>query len=60
MSHAPTRRQRLQVIFAFLVVFGGVMFLLSPQPTRAQTIFRIAVVLTGIAGLAWLNARRRE
>lgn len=58
MRHTPTRRQRLQVIFTFLVFFGGVMFLVSPAPTRAQIIFRIALMLVGIGGLAWLNARK--
>lgn len=55
----PTgRREQLLVIFIFLVFFGGAMFLVSPDPTRAQIVFRLAIILTGAAGLAWLNARR--
>lgn len=57
MTHRPTRRERLQVIFAFLVFFGGAMFLVSPDPNRAQTLFRIALVIIGVAGLAWLSVR---
>jgi hypothetical protein len=57
MTYRPSRRERLQVIFAFLVFFGGAMFLVSPDPTRAQTLFRIALVIIGIVGLAWLNVR---
>lgn len=62
MTHTPPpdRRARLQVIFLFLVFFGGVMFLVSPDPNRAQTVFRLAIVLTGVAGLVWLNARGRR
>lgn len=56
----PTHRERLQVIFTFLVFFGAVMFLVSPHPTRAQIIFRLAIILTGAGGLAWLNLRGRR
>jgi hypothetical protein len=59
MPPQPTRRDRLQVIFAFLTIFGGAMFVVSPDPNRAQTVFRIAIVVVGLAGLAWLNLRRR-
>jgi hypothetical protein len=34
------------------------MFVVSPDPNRAQTLFRIALVLVGVAGLAWLNVKR--
>lgn len=56
----PTRRERLLVIFTFLVFFGGVMFLVSPHPTRAQILFRLAVMLAGAGGLAWLTLRGRR
>lgn len=55
MTGKPTRRERLQVIFAFLVFFGGMMFVVSPDPNRAQTVFRIATVLAGIIGLVWVS-----
>lgn len=58
MKPAPTRRQRLQVVFTFLVFFGAVMFLVSPHPTRAQILFRLALMLLGIGGMAWLNAKK--
>jgi hypothetical protein len=56
--HTPTRRQRLQVICVFLVIFGAAMFLVSPHPTRAQILFRLALMLAGVAGMAWLNAKK--
>jgi hypothetical protein len=36
MTHRPSRRDRLPVIFAFLVFFGAAMFLVSPDPNRAD------------------------
>lgn len=58
MNHQPTRRQQLQVIFAFLVIFGAAMFIVSPDPTHAQTIFRVALMLVGIAALTWMSVRK--
>ena len=55
MSRRPTRRERMQVIFAFLVFFGGMMFVVSPDPNRAQTVFRIATALAGVIGLVWVS-----
>lgn len=58
MTHNPNRRDRLQVVFTFLIFFGGAMFVVSPNPNRAQTIFRISVVAIGLIGLLWVNRRR--
>lgn len=55
----PSRHERLQVIFTFLVLFSGVMFLIRPDPTRAQILFRLAMMLGGVIGLLWLNTRKR-
>lgn len=58
MSRKPTRRERLQVIFAFLVIFPALMFITSPDPNRAQVIFRASTAIVGLVGLAWLGLRR--
>ena len=34
------------------------MFLIRPDPTRAQVLFRLAMMLTGVIGLLWLNRRK--
>jgi len=60
MNQMPARRQRMQVICVFLVIFGAAMFLVSPGPTRAQTIFRLSLMLAGLGGLAWLNGRGKR
>ena len=52
-----SRRERLQVIFTFLVLFGGVLFLVRPDPARAQIVFRLAVMTAGVIGLVWLRGR---
>jgi hypothetical protein len=60
MSQVPTRRQQMQVICLFLVIFGAAMFLVSPDPTRAQIVFRLGLMLAGLGGLAWLNERGKR
>jgi len=52
-------RDRLRIIFTFLIVFGGVLFLVRPDPNTAQTIFRVAMVAVGLIGLAVLQSRER-
>lgn len=52
-------RDRLRFIFAFLIVFGAVLFLVRPEPTAAQTVFRIAIVAVGLIGLAVIQLRGR-
>ena len=59
MTARPSRRERLQVIFTFLVFFGGMMFIVSPGPNRAQTLFRISLVVVGLIGLMWVNRPRQ-
>lgn len=59
MRRMPSRRERLQVIFAFLLVFPGLMFITSPDPNRAQVLFRASTALVGLIGLAWLSTRKK-
>lgn len=53
------RRDSLRFVFAFLVVFGGALFLVRPDPNLAQTVFRLALVAIGLVGLAVLQMRGR-
>ena len=53
-------RDSLRFIFAFLVVFGGALFLVRPNPNLAQTVFRLALVAIGIVGLIVLQMRGRR
>lgn len=52
-------RDRLRFVFAFLAVFGAVLFLVRPEPSIAQIVFRSAVAAAGLVGLVILGARRR-
>ena len=53
------RRDTLRFVFAFLVVFGGMLFLVKPDPNAAQTGFRVSLVAVGLIGLAVLQSRGR-
>jgi hypothetical protein len=52
-------RDRLRFIFGFLAVFGAALFLLRPEPNTAQTIFRLAMIATGVIGLTVMQMRGR-
>jgi hypothetical protein len=52
-------RDRLRFIFGFLAVFGAALFLVRPEPNTAQTVFRLAMVGTGLIGLTVIQMRGR-
>lgn len=54
------REDRLRFILIFVMLYGCILFLLRPEPTRAQTIFRFALIAIGIAGLVWMQVRTRR
>ena len=53
-------RDSLRFICGFLVVFGGALFLVRPEPSTAQTLFRLALVAVGLVGLIVLRMRGRR
>lgn len=53
------RQHRLRLIPVFVALYGIILFLIRPDPTRAQTIYRLALIAIGIAGLVWLHPRTR-
>jgi hypothetical protein len=53
-------RDALTFIVALLVVFGGALFLVRPEPNTAQTVFRFALVVIGLAGLTLVHTRGRR
>jgi len=52
-------RDRLRFIFGFLAVFGAALFLVRPEPTSAQTAFRLALIGTGLLGIVLMQVRGR-
>ena len=54
------RRNRLRFILLFVALYGCILFLIRPDPTRAQTIFRLALIVASVAGLAWMQVRARR
>ena len=53
------RRNQLRFALVFLALYGPILFLIRPDPTRAQTIFRLTLVGVGVLGLVWVRTRRR-
>lgn len=47
------------VVCGFLVAFGVALFWIRPDPTLAQTAYRIGLVGIGLVGLEGLRRRRR-
>ena len=56
----PAREERLRFILIFTALFGVILFLTRPDPTRVQTIFRASLIVIGIAGLGWLSIRTTD
>jgi FtsH-binding integral membrane protein len=54
------REDRLRFILIFVALYGCILFLIRPHPTRLQTVFRIALIGIGIAGVVWLHVRARR
>ncbi|HEV2149606.1 MAG TPA: hypothetical protein VGR37_19555 [Longimicrobiaceae bacterium] len=56
----PPREDRLQFVFAFVMVYGAVLFLVRPDPTPAQVRLRLGMMLVGALGVAAVGWRRRR
>lgn len=54
------RDDRLRFILIFVALYGCILFLIRPDPTRTQMAFRFALIAIGIAGLVWLHVRTRR
>jgi len=51
---ASATRDKLKVVFAFLVIYGIVLFLIQPSPNPAQVTLRTGIILVGVTGLVLL------
>jgi FtsH-binding integral membrane protein len=54
------REVRLRFILIFVMLYGCILFLIRPNPTTAQTVFRFALIVIGLAGLVWMQVRARR
>ena len=52
------RRNQLRFVLVFVALYGLILFLIRPDPTRAQTIFRLTLVGVGVLGMAWMQMRK--
>ncbi|HEY0022539.1 MAG TPA: hypothetical protein VGB24_06495 [Longimicrobium sp.] len=53
-----SRRNQLRFVLVFVALYGLILFLIRPDPTRAQTIFRLTLVGVGVVGLVWVQRRK--
>ena len=51
------RRNQLRFVLVFVALYGLILFLIRPDPTRTQTIFRVVLIAAGVLGLLWVNRR---
>lgn len=57
---SDAREVRLRFILIFVMLYGCILFLIRPNPTSAQTIFRFVLIAIGVAGLVWMQVRTRR
>jgi hypothetical protein len=53
-----SRRNQLRFVLFFVALYGLILFLIRPDPTRGQAIFRLALVGVGVLGLVWVQMRK--
>ncbi|HEY7770277.1 hypothetical protein [Longimicrobium sp.] len=53
-----TRRNQLRFVLIFVALYGLILFLIRPDATRAQTIFRLTLVGVGVLGLVGAQMRK--
>jgi hypothetical protein len=53
-----SHRNQVRFILVFVALYGLILFLIRPDATRAQTIFRLTLVGVGVLGLVWVQMRQ--
>jgi hypothetical protein len=58
---APAERdRRLQIVFAFMIIYAGLLFAVRPQPNALQVAFRCAMIVIGVGGFIYVERRKRH
>jgi preprotein translocase subunit YajC len=52
------RQNQLRFVLVFVVLYGLILFLIRPEATRAQTIFRLTLVGVGVLGMVGVQMRK--
>lgn len=61
MSRPPVdRRLQMQIIYAFMVIYALLLFVIHPNPTRGQVAFRLGMAALGLAGFTVVSWRNRR
>jgi hypothetical protein len=53
-----SRRNQLRFVLVFVALYGLILFLIRPDVTRTQTIFRVTLIGVGVLGLVWVQMRK--
>ena len=60
MNQPPVdRRLQRQIIFAFMFFFALALFVVRPDSTRGQLVFRVAMAVIGLVGFLVVSRRAR-
>ena len=57
-----TQRQRdlrRQILFAFMVVYAVLLFVIRPDATTPQVVFRVVMMVIGVIGVILVELRKR-
>lgn len=60
MPTPAERDQRLQIVFTFMIIYAGLLFVVRRHPYPLQVAFRCAMVVAGLAGLVYVDQRKRR
>jgi hypothetical protein len=52
------RKLQKQIIFAFIFIFAVLQFVLNETTSQLQVVFRITMMVIGVAGFIYVSRRR--
>ena len=60
MKLTPRQRDlRRQILFAFMVIYAALLFVIRPDATTAQVVFRIVMIVVGVVGVIYIQYQKR-
>jgi hypothetical protein len=48
------------LVFIFVIVYAALLFVVRPNPTAGQVVFRVGMMAVGVIGLVMLRLRGRR
>jgi len=56
----PNREPQIAFVLVFVIVYAALLFVVRPNPTGGQVVFRVGMRAAGVIGLIVLRRRRRR